>query len=222
MNDPTEGTPSNDTLRRAFALMSEAARRRPDCPPEDRLWEAAHGQRSPEETRELADHVASCGACVEAWRLARELAQPRPTGARSGAHRHWRAASWGLAAAAALIVLAGAALWRMQVPQPAAPVMRAGADVALRSLVPESQPLPRARFLLKWSSAGDGASYDLYVVTEDLQNVASTRGLRTNEFLVPEKSLSALPAGAIIVWRVSARLPDGRGVASPSFIQRLE
>jgi hypothetical protein len=233
MKDPTEGLPSNETLRRAFALTSEGARSRSDCPPEERLWEAVHGLRSPEEIRAVVDHVALCGACVEGWRLARELARPTgasvrgeaprfPAASRWGAPFRSRAAAWGLgAAAAATILLAGIALWREQRQTPA-PVMRAGADAVLRSLVPESQPLPRGKFLLMWSSAGEGATYDLYVVTEDLQHVASARGITATEYLVAEKDLSALPAGATVVWRVSARLPDGRGMTSASFLQKLE
>jgi hypothetical protein len=225
MNDPTEGIPSNDTLRQAFAQLSETTPRRPECPPDERLWEAARGGLPPEATKRLADHVASCGACVEAWRLARELAGKEKAVASLRARPSARAASWrrgAWAMAAALVVLAGAALWRTPWRPSPEPTLREGQEVALRSLVPENQPLPRASFLLKWSSAGEGATYDLYVVTEDLQNIASTRGVRTNEFLVPEKSLAALPAGATVIWRVSARLRDGRGITSTSFIQRLE
>ena len=39
---------------------------------------------------------------------------------------------------------------------------------------------------------------------------------------VPEDALRELPAGASIVWQVTARLPDGTTADSTSFISRVE
>ena len=68
MTTPDDGL---DRLRRAFA--EDAAESGTDCPPSARIWEAVNGELDPDDAALVVDHVASCGACAEAWRIAREL-----------------------------------------------------------------------------------------------------------------------------------------------------
>ena len=94
-----------DRMRRAFA--GDAASRA-DCPPADRLWDAVKGQLNPAEAAAVVDHVSSCGACAEAWRIAREL-EVEEAGGRTGIPfpgKRRASAVWPLLAAAAILVLA--------------------------------------------------------------------------------------------------------------------
>jgi len=65
-----------DRLRRAFASL-EGRAPGPGCPEPERLWSAARGELPAEVVRPLVRHLVECGACAEAWRLAREV-EPRP------------------------------------------------------------------------------------------------------------------------------------------------
>jgi hypothetical protein len=101
-------------------------------------------------------------------------------------------------------------------------VMRAGEEIAIRSLVPESAPLPREACVLKWSEPAGGARYTVRVGTEDLSPVARAENLDRAEYTVPAKDLERIPPASVLVWRVEAVLPDGRRIASPGFRNRLE
>jgi hypothetical protein len=101
-------------------------------------------------------------------------------------------------------------------------VMRAGEEVAIRSLVPESAPLPREACVLRWSEPAGGARYTVRVGTDDLSPIALGENLDQTEYRVQAKDLEKVPPGAVIVWRVEAVLPDGRRIASPGFRNRLE
>lgn len=94
--------PGTDPLRDAFRSLADGASPSPGCPPASRLWDAQQGDVSPEEARQLMDHVASCPSCAQAWRLARELddggvAEALPP------HRSWQRGRSILAIAAMLL-----------------------------------------------------------------------------------------------------------------------
>lgn len=94
-----------DRMRQAFAGDTAAGA---DCPPAPRLWEAVHGELDPAEAAVVVDHLSSCGACAEAWRLAREIA-PEQTDARPVLPfpvKRRASVVWGLLAAAATVLLA--------------------------------------------------------------------------------------------------------------------
>lgn len=113
-----------DRLREAFA--ADAAPGTADCPPPDRIWDAVNGLLDPAAVADLAEHIAACGSCAEAWRIAREAAaqavpaavvpfSPAPTPRRPSY-------AWPLLAAAATLVLAVAG-WRLlrDAPPPVPP-----------------------------------------------------------------------------------------------------
>ena len=60
------------------------------------------------------------------------------------------------------------------------------------------------------------------MATEDLRVIAEARDLDAAEYTVPTEALVDLPSGSRIVWQVHANLPDGRRLASRSFVQSLE
>jgi len=130
----------------------------------------------------------------------------------------------GVAAAAVIVVgLGGAVLFQTVIDKPGPPsVFRSGETLEIRSLVSESEMLRRDACLLSWSSAGEGASYDLEVTLETLESILIERSLGANEYLIPPEALSQIPPSGKIVWRIEARLPDGRTITSSAFIHRLD
>ena len=219
-----------ERLRQAFAADCGAPRPA-ECPPPERIWRAARGELGTREVREVVEHVAACGECAEAWRLARALgeevaeegAEPAPAAGGRTILLPW---PWA-AAAAVVLALFAAGLWWSGRPgearRPApAPVYRQGAEIAIRSEVPPGKALPRDHAELAWSGAPDGSTYDLSVSTEDLRTLDQAEDLEEARYTVPEKAFEGLSAGAKVLWRVEAHLPDGRTVASPTFVSAIE
>jgi len=221
-----EDLPPLDVLRAAFASLSADAAPGPDCPAPDSIWEALRGGASDRAAAAIVDHTSRCHACAEAWRLGRELSGERRAVdravARTPALRTPAFGVWaGLAAAAALLIVAGIAVvlpLRERPPE----ATRAGEEKTIRSLVEETASLPRDACVLKWSAPETGARYTLRVGTPDLTPITSVQSLEQPEYQVPVKSLEKLPPGATIVWRVEATLPDGRRIASQAFMNRIE
>jgi hypothetical protein len=212
---------SDDPQDRALAAAFRARARsadRADCPAPERLWAALGGELSLDERRDVIDHTAACASCAEDWRLAMELRpEPVPADRHPPSRRAW--ARLAVAASLLLATGAGVVLWRTGEPEP--PRYRGADQAAIRSLVPEAEPLPRDRCRLAWSFDPAGARYDLQVTTESLQVVAQAEGLAEPSFRVPAGALASLPAGTRLLWRVEAALPDGSRVGSPTFVAEL-
>ena len=207
----TETPLSLEDLRGAFAALSTNAAPGPDCPTADAILEAVRGEAPARSTVAVVDHTSRCYACAEAWRLGRELAGVTT----SGRARAFRAPVFGvwasLAAAAVLLIVAGIGFFvRPQSGQPI--VTRAGEETAIRSLVPETTPLPRGACVLRWSAAPGEARYNIRLGMQDLTPIASARGLEKPEYQIPPKSLERIPADATLLWRVEA----------PTFMNRVE
>ena len=161
----------------------------------------------------------SCGACAEAWRLAREVGGtlPLPEALDPALPRpRWGGFGTLLAAAAAAVVLA-TTLAR----PPLSPYREVGA-VVVRSRIPEGRPLSRSQCVLRWSPGPAGSHYDLRVATEDLTILAVVRGLEATEYRIPASALAPLPAGAKLLWQVEALSPDGTRLSSMTFVTRIE
>jgi len=227
---------SPEDLKAAFASLSESAVSGPDCPAPGEIWDCATGRGPGARASAIVDHTSRCFACAEAWRLARELsasstaapgsegaapasraagAGAKPAGLKRSGLGRWTA----LAAMVTLLAAAGVVLFRRTAPPD---VMRAGDEVVIRSLVPESEPLRKAACVLKWSEPVAGARYTVRVGAEDLSPIALAENLERAEYTLEPKALEKLPPGSAIVWRVEAVLPDGRRIASPGFRNRLE
>lgn len=213
-----------ERLRRAFASLEHGEAATMPCPTPERLWSAVHGELPAEEVRLLAAHLVECPGCAEAWRLARLVdasdAVGSPGTARTPPQRRlwprWAPLAAGTAAAAL-----AASIWLLKQPAPA-PEFREGRADEIRSLVPESDRLPRSRCRLRWSAGPEGATYHVQVATERLDPIAEARGLTATEYLVPPERLASLPPGTKLFWRVEAATPDGVRTASVTFVSRLE
>jgi Putative zinc-finger len=210
-------------------LLPERPGSRQACPPPEALGAAAAGALPDAEREAVIEHVARCRECAEEVRLVAPLGpwaeaaaaqlQPRAVPVAAPARAWWR--PWPVWAAAAVALLALPFVVRLQRDStPAA--MRAQEGTAIRSLLPEAAPVPRARCLLRWTDLGPGARYSVSVLTKDLRPLASADGLERPEYAVAPDALGTVPSGSEIVWSVEARWPDGRRRASPMFVTRLD
>lgn len=205
---------SDADLREAFAGTTEVAGDGSRCPSAGHLWASAREEFRPAGegtgSREVLLHLAECGSCATAWRLAREM---RATGMPVSAGRPGLL----LALAASLVLAIGAAaLLLPRVAPPGEPSMRAPAGEIARP-EPAVNAVPRADPVLRWTPGPEGALYEVKVTDEDLNLLGHGWRLREPEFRVDPEALADLPEGASILWRVTARLPDGREVDSPTF-----
>lgn len=232
MRTGSEGLEDMDDLedmRKAFASAAGPPPAPEECPDPERTWAAVHGELPPGEVREIVDHTARCAACAEDWRLAAEMVREGPAALPAFEDvepperqevmppppRSGRLAPLFALAAAACLVLAVLIPWRSHEARP--PVIRESPATELRSLAPDR--LPRERFVLRWSDAGAGAAYDVEISREaGFQTVVTKRSLDENRLTVPADALAGLPAGTRLIWRVTARLRDGRTQSETSFV----
>jgi hypothetical protein len=212
-------------MRRAFSADDLAPTDRKDCPPPDELWEASRAELEPARAREIVRHIAGCPGCSAEWRLAMEDKDRVARGERLDAtaatsgRRRWI----GVAAVAAVVAGIAVIPFVLDLDRSNRQVVFRSAETSeLHSLIPEQQSIARHACVLRWSSVGDDAVYDLEVSRLTLEPIVSERGLVETEYTVAPVALSAVPAGEPIVWRVVARLPDGHRVSSPSYVQSLD
>jgi hypothetical protein len=181
--------------------------------------------------REVVEHLAVCPECAEAWRLAAALEEEARAAGEEAAFRGVPRQPWYLqplrvAATLALALVAVAVVWNVVQAPEEAPVWRGDGELEIRSLLPEGEALPREEAELRWTPvpAGDpeGTTYDLLVSTADLVSVAEADGLEEARYTLPADALEGLPPGTKLLWRVEARLEDGRTVRSPTFTTPVE
>jgi len=213
-----------ERLRAAFAAVADGAEAPGDEADVERIWQAVRGELPVAETRELVERAAACPETAEAWRVARELNSDREVQRSAevipiSASRRWRWVA-GLAAAAALVIGVVVPLYRAQVEGPQLRFRDAGAG-EVRSLLSESEPVPRERFLLRWTPGPEGALYDVLVADEGLEVLARANRLEEAEYLVPAEALADLPSGAAVLWKVELTTPTGERFSSTTFVQRL-
>src|SRR5690349_6858129 len=96
-------------LRTAFAAPAGKAAPEPEaCPPSDTFWLAVRGELRPGELRGILDHIATCPACAEDWRIAMAFEEESRTAATNAvANRPANGKTWHrgwMAAAAAILV----------------------------------------------------------------------------------------------------------------------
>jgi len=198
--------------REAFATASPTDRPGPDCPPAERIWEAARNEATPAELRQLLAHVATCTVCTEAWRLAMELKEtetvrPQDTGRPQenvrGHHAQW------LAAASIAVVLGGLVLRGGMSP----PSVDRSVERVELELVTDGGGRSRDRCLLRWT-AFEGGIYDVIVSTQDLDPISEASGLEEPEYLVPEDDLAKAPEGEALSVHVEAYSLSEGAIAS--------
>jgi hypothetical protein len=113
-------------LREAFASLSRNVTFTAACPAPERLWAGARGELTPAEVPTLVSHVADCGACAEAWRIARDFGTPAEFAAPA------RTFQWWLPAAAAILRASAVSLFYLTRP----------AEVTVAPTVATTAPAP--------------------------------------------------------------------------------
>jgi len=193
------------------------------CPESAELWDAAAGALPFARARALVDHASRCAQCSEALRIARDVRAEAPAEAPAAvpflARRELPVlAGLGLAAAV------GAFLVLRPAPPDTATVERglssASASEALRALSPDHQH-PDA-VVLRWAAYPGAGSYNVTVLTPELQVIHRAVGVSEAELRVPAAALRPSGTARELLWNVDAVLPDGRTVGSPTFRLRLE
>jgi hypothetical protein len=187
----------------------------------DRVWGAVSGELPPNERREVVDNVARDPSWALAWRLAYHLwtESQEHDMARPLATLWTRKLRYGAALAATLLVTVGVArMWH----GPTEPAYRENDPGTGRidSLVPQNQELSRSEFLLRWEGP-PAATFEITISSEDLRHLHTKSGLTTAAYQVPSSFLAEIPAGTRLLWKVSARLPDGSVVVGSTFAATL-
>jgi hypothetical protein len=202
-----------ERLRHELRQQTEAKGDGAACYRVETLWESATGRLARAENRAVVLHIAACASCATAWELARELAPAGEVADRAPA-TSWR--RW-VPAVAAAVLLAAVALWLWKPAEVHEPIYRDTSGDWIVSELEADRSLDRGECTLHWSAGPEGTTYDVRVTTADLTPIAQGLDLSEPRFRVGPSSLASVPAGEIILWRVTARLPDGRKVSSSTF-----
>jgi len=218
-------------LRQAFAepaipaipAMSAIRAQEPEaCPPPGRIWLAVRGELPAGELRGLLDHVATCSACAEDWRIAMVFEEEaRTTGAIPASTSHFHSAvarfrPWLVAAALTLMTVGGLQLYHFKNPGPEINNYR-GDGISVESLLPEGASLSRQSFILPWAPVQKAESYNLSVSTSGLVPLFDKKGVTSTSFQVPASYLEHLRPGTEILWTVTPVFPDGSRTPGKTF-----
>lgn len=195
-----------ERLRGAFADRSQDAAALSDCPPPERIFDAATGRADPSERTRTVDHVSACAACAEAWRLALAF-----EGAPLPRRQPWKGPV-PLAAAAVLVLAVGVT----QLMPPAPSPYRDGGGARPESALAVER-LPREAFVLRWSLPDGYTTRAVRVLRPDLEPLHLTQNPSGNSLRVPAEALAGLPSGSLVLWQVEAEGPDGGVVNSATW-----
>lgn len=213
----TQTIPPQDDLRLPFVELDD----RPDrdaCPDADRLWDALENRLPRAERLAAVEHVARCGSCAQAWRLAHALGAME--GARAAERPASRGRTWAALAAAAAVTAIAVAVWQFGTPQ-APPGFRTPDRPAIESPLGDGAALPRDAFELRWDGPA-GARWRVRVATEDLRVLHESPELEATRYRVPADALAAVPGGARVVWQVRGRTAAGETLPPRTFTARVE
>lgn len=213
---------NDDILRRAFAARDENAVPRRDCPDPAVLFDATTGAATSAQLAEILEHSVGCGSCAESWRLAVALDREMGSSAKAAWTRPTMVGLIGLAAAAAIVIAVAIPVLMERSSRSESIVWRSEERLTIASYVNEDQQIPREGLVLRWSEPAPGARYAIVAANEKLEPLISRDGLPRPEFPVPAETLASQPAGGKVYWHVTATLPDGRKVTSPTFIATLQ
>ncbi len=213
-------------LRQAFAAPAGPALEPEACPPSDRIWLAIRGELPPGELRTILDHIATCPACAEDWRIAMAFEEESRAGAVVPAvpervpsfvarFRPWLVA--------AVMILAAAGVLRLnqpKVPDPEAGYR--GDETTVESLVPPDASKPRDQFILSWKAVPGATSYRLTVTEPStMTTLLVEEEIAATSYKVPESVLAPIPSGAKLLWQVFPAFPDGSHPGEPTFTVRV-
>lgn len=202
-----------EKLSRAWTARDQSSAHE-QHPGAEELYEAASGNLARERRLEIIDHVAKCAECTQAWKIALEV------GAReakvSVAQRPWR-----FAMAASVILAVGLVTYLVVPFDQGTPQYRDAVD-PVAPVTAIGSTLPRDQFVLRWSAGAAGTTYLVRLSTADLASLLVKSDITATELQVPSSVLANVKAGEELLWQVEAQLPDGRRVASQTYVVRVE
>jgi len=198
---------TDDDLRALY--RERAAREARDvaaCPGAEELVAASLGELDAAARERVADHVATCAACADEYRLLGEL---RPRISRAAGAGAPRTSAWRTVAMAATIVLVAAtALVAWRASRPSAdprPVDRSGQTSALRTEPPNRARLAAPPATLSWDAAEAGATYRVVLYDFESTPMWESPSLASPPAVLPDDVRDRLPRGKPVYWRVVVR-----------------
>ncbi len=215
-----------DALREAFRSGSgQRFEEGAECPPPEALWDGAHGLVTGEEIKDLLEHVARCPLCAADWARAREKMEPQssapPQTVVQLPPRRRLGRAWVAAAAVLVAALVAIPLIVITLDGPKE-ILRGAEELEITSELADDVRLPRDAAWLRWSALESGTRYSVTVDTVELEPVARSGYIDEAAWQIPEAALRELATPTEVVWRVEARLPDGRSARSPAFLATIE
>lgn len=225
-------------LRAAFTGAAGPCPQAPEpdsCPAPDRIWLGVRGELPPDELRSLLDHVATCQACVEDWRIAKEFEDESAAGESPGPGetpreepRRAERSRWSRfptrIAAAAAILLASAFGFQVyqqsQAPQTTrTAAYRTTAQVTIESALEAGSSLPRDRFVVSWRSTGSVASYSFSASVATGMEAPFFRAddLTSSQVRIPAHDLAGLRSGEKVMCLIKAYSADGVELKARTF-----
>jgi hypothetical protein len=133
--------------------------------------------------------------------------------------KNWRRVLLPAAAVVLVGVGLGAGLFLRSDPS-SAPVFREQDQSSGILPYPGTGSLPRSACTLRWSAGPEGTRWDLIVSDANLEILAIVNDLKIPEYTLPPATIP--PSTSELLWRVTARLPDGRTIVSPTFTTVVE
>lgn len=206
--------------RRAY--LADLPEGSPACPGEEELAALVLGEVAGDARLRLADHLVACRRCAGIYGTLAELdreATAAPAGAGRGAASPRRRLVGWAAAAAALLVAAGLALFELPAGERRGEVVRGRHAAMSAAHPPHGARLAAPPRRLAWVAEEPGAIYR--VVVYDAESVPWWESARTREpaLALPAAVRDRLAAGGTFYWRV--RIESERG-ASATPLYRFE
>jgi len=201
--------------------LAEAYADAPDCPAPEVFLEASWRDLSDEERSRIEDHVRRCPACASERELARNFDVNGPVEEHSPEDVDWvvsrlegrtrftprrRSVSWGLAAAAVVVIGVAAGLLAVRTPGPAlpdpgsAPSVQRSASIQIIQPAGEILDFPE-RFV--WETVPGAAHYRVRVVGVD-DTILWEKTVRSPEVTLPEPLRDSLHRAVRYRWSVDA------------------
>lgn len=211
-------------LRAAFTgaaapTAAGSAREADSCPPPDRIWLGVRGELPPDELRGLLDHIATCQACVEDWRIAKEFEAESGTGESLGPEEILRAqprrverSRWSrlqsrFAAAAAVVLVSAVGFQLYTRPEPS---FRSGSSTrVVESILKSGSALPRERFVVPWKPVNGAVSYTFEATSPKVMKPLFVKSITSPSVQIPPADLETLRSGDEVLCTIKPFTSDG-------------
>jgi hypothetical protein len=205
-------------LREALDALADEAAPGGVCPDAGRLWDASRGELPSRETEEIVDHLSTCRACAQAWRLAVDLgrhAPPATVPVAAEAASYWTLARLAPAFVGSFVLIVAGTLvfqvWRGADPAPTSdsPTRQFIEPSELVEIVGPDGAVTETSNQFRWEPVPGAEIYQVRVYAEDGTLVWTSEDLTEPSVAWPE---SVTLGTDTYYWGVTA-LRDGEIVA---------